>query len=369
MTIRDELPSLEGVTYLNAGTNGPMPRAAERAMREELELAVGRPRIGMSVFEHVFELRARARAALARSVNAPPEQVALTSSTSNGVGIVIAGLEWSPGDEVVTTTEEHQGILSPLDVISSRYGVDVKAVPADDLEDAIGERTRMVAVSHVLWTTGRRLDAARLARAAHEVGASLLLDGAQSVGAIEVDAPGTGADFYAFSGQKWLLGPQGTGGLWVSPDWSSRLWTAQSSFWNLTEGKIGQFRPDAGRYDGGTFETTMLAGIAAAIEWVESLEGGRGGWARLTAENAARARERLAAQPGVSVADQGDAGGPLIALTVDGVEDTAALVGRLAAEGILIRYIPGTPYLRVSVGAWTTDDEVDRLAEALTAGG
>ena len=366
MTIRDQLPSLEGVTYLNAGTNGPMPLAAGQAMREELDMAVSRPRIGMAVFEHVFELRARARAALARSVNAPPEQVAITSSTTSGVGIVIAGTDWNPGDEVVTTTEEHQGILSPLDVISSRYGVDVKAVPADELEDAIGERTRMVAVSHVLWTTGRRLDAGRLAAAAHEVGASLLLDGAQSAGAIPVDAPGSGADFYAFSGQKWLLGPQGTGGLWVSPDWYDRLWTAQSSFWNLTEGKIGAFRPDAARYDAGSFENPLLAGITAAIEWVESLDGGRAGWTELTAANAARARERLRAQPGVVVADQGDEGGPLIALTVDGVEDTAGLVARVARQGILIRYIPGTPFLRVSVGAWTTEDEVERLAVGLT---
>jgi L-cysteine/cystine lyase len=367
MTIRDELPSLEGVTYLNAGTNGPMPRAAEQAIREELELAVRRPRIGMAVFEHMMELRVRARAALARSVNAPPEQVAVTSSTSNGVGIVIAGTDWNPGDEVVTTTEEHPGILSPLDGISSRYGVEVKEVPADELEDAISERTRMVAVSHVLWTTGRRLDAARLAAAAHQVGASLLLDGAQSAGAIEVDAPASGADFYAFSGQKWLLGPQGTGGLWVSPDWYDRLWTAQSTFWNLTGGTIGAYKEDAGRYDGGTFDTTVLAGIAAAIEWVESLEGGRPRWVELTAANAARARERLAAQPGAVVANQGDVGGPLIALTVDGVDDAAALVGRLAEQGILIRYIPGTPYLRVSVGAWTTDEEVERLAVALTA--
>jgi L-cysteine/cystine lyase len=367
MTIRDQLPSLEGVTYLNAGTNGPMPRAAEEAIREELELAVRRPRIGMAVFEHMMELRARARAALARSVSAPPEQVAVTSSTSNGVGIVIAGTDWNPGDEVVTTTEEHPGILSPLDGISRRYGVEVKEVPADELEDAITERTRMVAVSHVLWTTGRRLDAQRLAAAAHEVGASLLLDGAQTAGAIEVDAPASCADFYAFSGQKWLLGPQGTGGLWVSPEWYDRLWTAQSTFWNLTGGAIGSYREDAGRYDCGTVDTTVLAGIAAAIEWVESLEGGRARWTELTAQNAARARERLAAQPGVSLADQGEAGGPLIALTVDGVDDTAALVGRLAEQDILIRYIPGTPYVRVSVGAWTTDEEVERLAEALTA--
>ena len=108
-----------------------------------------------------------------------------------------------------------------------------------------------------------------------------------------------------------------------------------------------------------------MAGIGAAIEWVESLPGGRAGWLAQTADNASRARERLRRQPGVTVADHGDDGAPLIALTVAGQEDTVALNERLGAQGILARYIPGTPWLRVSVGAWTSDDDVERLAAAL----
>jgi L-cysteine/cystine lyase len=367
LSIRDELPALAAASYLNAGTNGPLPRAAAEAMRHELELAERRPRIGRDAFEHVHELRASARAGLARSVGAAPDEVALTNSTTHGVGVVISGFDWNPGDEVITTTEEHQGLRSPLDVISSRYGVDVLELPADEIEDAIGERTRMVAVSQVLWTTGRRLDTARLAAAAHAAGACLLLDGAQSAGAIAVEAATTGADFYAFSGQKWLLGPQGSGGLWVSPDWNERLWTAQSSYWNLEDGVVGTFRQTAARFDAGSADTTTLAGIAAAIEWVESLPGGRDGWQATTAANAVRARARLRDQPGVVVAEHGDEAAPLVAITVDGVDDTAALVARLGEQGILIRFIPGTPFLRISVGAWTTDEEIDRLATALTA--
>ncbi|HEV8451899.1 MAG TPA: aminotransferase class V-fold PLP-dependent enzyme, partial [Gaiellales bacterium] len=214
MSIRSDLPSLEGVSYLNAGTNGPLPRAAAEAMRRELDMSLSEPRIGMAAFQHYRELRERARAALGRAVGAPPEQVALTSSTTQGVGIVISGIDWKPGDEVLTTTEEHPGIRSPLDVIARRAGVRVVELPPDRLLDGISDGTRMVAVSHVLWTTGQVLDAAAISAAAHDAGASLLLDGAQSAGAIAVDAAATGADFYAFSGQKWLLGPQGSGGLW-----------------------------------------------------------------------------------------------------------------------------------------------------------
>jgi L-cysteine/cystine lyase len=366
VSIRSDLPSLEGVAYLNAGTNGPLPRPAAEAMRRELDTSLAEPRIGMAAFQHYRELRDRARAALGRAVGAPPEQIALTSSTTQGVGIVISGIDWKAGDEVLTTTEEHPGIRSPLDVIARRAGVRVVELPPERLLDGIGDGTRMVAVSHVLWTTGRVLDVAAISAAAHEAGASLLLDGAQSAGAIAVDAAATGADFYAFSGQKWLLGPQGSGGLWVSPQWLDRAWTAQSSYWNLEQGVVGDFLPTAARFDGGTLDTVTVAGIGAAIEWVESLPGGRAGWLARTAENASRARERLRRQPGVTVADHGNDGAPLIAITVAGQEDTVALNERLGAQGILARYIPDTPWLRISVGAWTSDDDVERLAAALS---
>jgi L-cysteine/cystine lyase len=365
VSIRSDLPSLEGVAYLNAGTNGPLPRPAAEAMRRELDMSLAEPRIGMAAFQHYRDLRDRARAALGRAVGAPPEQIALTSSTTQGVGIVISGIDWKAGDEVLTTTEEHPGIRSPLDVIARRAGVRVVELPPERLLDGIGDGTRMVAVSHVLWTTGRVLDVAAISAAAHEAGASLLLDGAQSAGAIAVDAAATGADFYAFSGQKWLLGPQGSGGLWVSPQWQDRAWTAQSSYWNLEQGVVGDFLPTAARFDGGTLDTVTVAGIGAAVEWVESLPGGRAGWLAQTADNARRARERLRRQPGVTVADHGNDGAPLIALTVAGQEDTVALNERLGAQGILARYIPDTPWLRISVGAWTSDDDVERLAAAL----
>ena len=179
---------------------------------------------------------------------------------------------------MLTTTEEHPGIRSPLDVIARRAGVRVVELPPERLLDGIGDDTRMVAVSHVLWTTGRVLDVAAISAAAHEAGASLLLDGAQSAGAIAVDAAATGADFYAFSGQKWLLGPQGSGGLWVSPEWLDRRGRPSRATGTWSREMVGDFLATAARFDGGTLDTVTVAGIGAAIEWVESLPGGRAGW-------------------------------------------------------------------------------------------
>ena len=128
------------------------------------------------------------------------------------------------------------------------------------------------------------LEVERLAEAAHAAGAALLLDGAQSVGTIAVDAPASGADFYAFSGQKWLLGPSGSGGLWVAADWIERLWTSQAGYLNLDGGKVGSFKQTAARFDAGSIDTVTLTGIGASIEWVESQPGGRAGWVERTAE-------------------------------------------------------------------------------------
>ena len=213
----------------------------------------------------------------------------------------MSGLDWREGDEIVTTTEEHPGILSPLDVLRQRCGVVPRFVDAGDVAGAVNDRTRMVAISHVLWTTGRTLDLQPIADAVHAVGGLLLIDGAQSAGNIAVDVAATGADVYAFSGQKWLLGPLGSGALWVSPELTQRIWPVTSGYLNLEGGEIGKFKTTAGRLDGGTNDPATVAGFTAALEWVEGLPGGRVRWVEQIAANAAAARERLAEVPGLEL--------------------------------------------------------------------
>ena len=113
----------------------------------------------------------------------------------------------------------------------------------------------MVAISHVLWTTGLILPLPEIAAAAHDAGATLLIDGAQSGGAIPLDMHATGADFYAASGQKWLLGPQGTGALWVHPRHHETLRPATPSYFTYADGHVGPLRPGAARFDPGSIDT------------------------------------------------------------------------------------------------------------------
>ncbi len=244
--IRAELGVLDRLVWLNTGTFGPLPRRTLDAMAAADRLDYERGRTGAWYPAEILELRERLRAALAAVVSVPPETLALTRSTTEGCSIVCAGLGVGPGDEVVTTDVEHFGLLGPLAASGATVRpAKLRGRPPEAALDAIavevGPATKLIAVSHVAWTTGQLLPLDELAG----LGVPVLADGAQSVGAIPVTA--TGVDFYAFSGQKWLLGPGGTGGLVIAPEWIERLAVAAPSYYSQDGyDEAGAFTPKAG---------------------------------------------------------------------------------------------------------------------------
>jgi L-cysteine/cystine lyase len=300
----------------------------------------------------MFELRARARAGIARALAAPPEQVALTSSTSHGIGLVCAGLDWRQGDDVITTTEEHPGLLGPLDELSRRHGVVLRAVPAAEVTAAVGPRTRLVAVSHVLWTTGRRLDLHRVRR---ESGLPVLVDGAQSAGAIPVEVGDL--DYYTVSAQKWLCAPEPTGALYVRDRDALRV-VAPSYASQVSYEISGAFVPKEGaaRFDTGWIGIPTLAGLLCALRTHPEWRYER------AAENAARCAELLAEHVDV-VTPPGHS--TLVSFRPAG--DPAELVASLFDRGVIIRELPGRNLLRASCGWWTNEDDLQRLVAGITA--
>lgn len=363
--LRAELPVLERAAYLNTGTFGPLPRRAVEAVigQERTELELGR--VGKAYWELVRAHRERARAALAATIGAPPETVALTHSTTEGCNIAVASLRLEPGDEIVTTDVEHFGLLGPLHASGARVRVArLRGRPAGEAYEAVaaevGAATRLLAVSHVAWSTGNVLPLARLAELARDAGAALLVDGAQSAGAIPVDVGACGADFYTISGQKWLLGPDGTGGLYVRPELTPVLAVPFVSYFGQQAYEPdGTFVPleGAARFDPGTVPAPALAGLVESLAFAEAAGEERFARARDLAE---RCRERLAERFEV-VTDPGQA--TLVTFAWPG--DTAAAVTALADRGVIVRDIPGSGWLRVSIGFWTAEEELDRLLDGL----
>jgi selenocysteine lyase/cysteine desulfurase len=351
--LRREFPVLGRLAYLNAGTDGPMPFAAGRAALQALESQRDEGR-----WTPHFEARMAALAALregyARWLGCTPDDVALTTSTSEGLGTVLAGLELGPGDEIVTSDHEHPGLLGPLRAARER-GAEVRMVPVRELADAVGPRTRVVACSHVSWVTGEVAPAALAG-----TGVPVVLDGAQGVGAVPVDVRELGCAAYAGAGQKWLCGADGTGMLYVAPGFRDQLRVTAPSYHSFVPGEAaidGPLRETAQRFDTPALAREVVSFSLAALEVLDAA-GMADVHARAT-ELAAGLAERLA-ERGRVVAPRGDT--TLVSWEDD---DPAAARGRLADAGVIVRNLPGRPYLRASVGAWNDESDLERLLGAL----
>src|SRR3712207_5249146 len=183
-----------------------------------------------------------------------------------------ASIDWREGDEGGSATTEHPGCLAPLHNLQWRFGGRGTLIPppgtAERVEAAGSPRTRLVALSHVDWTSGEVLPLEEICALARERDVLTLVDGAQSVGAIPVDAPATGADMYAFTGHKWVLGPEGMGAFYVRP--GCEVPSTNVGFISLPDpsafdaGGGYELRADARRFEASTTSPALAAGFAAA---------------------------------------------------------------------------------------------------------
>jgi selenocysteine lyase/cysteine desulfurase len=356
---RAQFPVLDSLVYLNAGTEGPVPRAAAEAAATRIELELSRGRCGRPYFDELIGLATELRARYAAALGCDFASVALTGSTTDGVNTVIAGLDLHPGDEVITTDEEHPGLLTPLGRARRRHGIHVRVVPWDELAEAASSSTRLIACSHVSWVSGRVMDVPALAAS----GVPVLLDGAQALGAVPVNVHALGCAFYAASGQKWLCGPEGSGCLFVNADRVDDLLIPWPSYGSVARGSdpLDLVPADgAARFDHpfppGLRSAWALASLAVleapGWEWVHSR----------SADLAAALAAGLEAH-GLEVAPRGRS-----TLVSWRVADPDAEVQQLAEAGIIVRSIPGERALvRASVGAWSSAQDIETLTRAAAA--
>lgn len=352
---RAEFPVLERVAYLNTGTDGPVPRRGAEAAAEQMRRELENGRLGRPHFDRLMELAAAMRTRLAAALGCDVGEVALTHSTTDGVATAMATLTLGPGDEVITSDLEHPGLLAPLERARRVRGFSVRVVPFDELASEVGPKTKLVACSHVCWADGRVVDVDAL----RATGVRLLLDGAQGLGAIPLDVPALGCDFYAASGQKWLCGPDGTGSLYVRAEVAEELDPPWPGYGSLAEpGRPSELisHPGARRFDMGVPPGPPTAWSLAALTLLQ--EAGLD-WVSTRAASGAERLAGMLAERGLEVVPRGRT--TLVAWKSPSAEDDVA---RLAAEGVMVRFLPGLDLVRASVGAWTSDEDLERLAGA-----
>jgi L-cysteine/cystine lyase len=355
---RSQFPIFERFAYLNAGTEGPLPARAAEAAKARVDLEVSGGRSGKAYIEGVIELASRTRAGYAEVLGADASDVALTGSTTDGVNTVLAGLDLKPGDEIVTSDEEHPGLLAPLGRARRRTGVEIRVAPFAAIAEAVSPSTRLIACSHVSYVNGQVADVEALTA----TGVPVLLDAAQALGAIPVDMRELRCAFYACSGQKWLCGPEGSGCLYVSRERLDDLlvpWPGYSSVADPERALEFEAAEGAPRLDHG-FPTGVRS--AWALASLEVLAEAGWEWIHQRAVSlAAWLADRLR-ELGLEVAPRGRS--TLVSWRAD---DAQAEVERLGAQGFIVRSIPALGLVRASAGAWSSEHELEGLA-SLAAG-
>jgi L-cysteine/cystine lyase len=230
-THRQQFTALHNKLYFNYGGQGPLPQMALEAIVESYTLLQQEGPFSKKALDRITAQTALTHSAIAQELNVAPETITLTESVSVGCNIALWGLDWHKGDRILITDCEHPGIVAAVQEISRRYGVEVDTCPvlatlnAED-EAAVGAiaahvqpHTRLVVLSHILWNTGQVLPLAEVVQACRQQNSDVLLlvDAAQSVGVLPLNLTELDIDFYAFTGHKWLCGPDGVGGLYVRP--------------------------------------------------------------------------------------------------------------------------------------------------------
>ncbi len=358
---------------MNSGGSGPTPEYVVSAMRDSDDLCSGPAYLeGSAFYARCADANNRAREAAARLVGAAPEDLALTQNTSHGMSLGVAAMDWREGDEVVSTTTEHPGCLVPLHALKKRYGVDIKLVSppvtAEKIKAEMTDRTRLIALSHVDWTTGEILPLEEISALARERGALTLVDGAQSVGNMPTDIPATGAHMYAFTAHKWLLGPEGIGAFYVSPDCEVK--SANLGFLSLAdpysfnvEGDY-ELKSGAGRFEASTMSPALAGGFAAAAE--EAYERGEEGFAEIR-RRADLLMNLLSENPGITLRTPRPAKNGLVSFEVEGVKAKDA-TEKLLEKRFVVRFLPEpTHYVRASTHLFNSDEEIEGLAKAVAA--
>ena len=377
---RQQFSGLLNKTYFNFGGQGTMPQGSFEAIIDTHEYIQQAGPFSGQINGWLTKKVNLLREAIAAELNTPPATISITENVTAGCNIALWGLDWSANDRILMTDCEHPGIIATVEEIARRFGVEVAICPimatlneGDPVEvicSHLTANTRMVVLSHLLWNTGQVLPLKKIAQACHNFSAAktirVMVDAAQSVGSLYLNLPDLEIDYYAFTGHKWLCGPAGVGGLYIS----------EAAFAELNPTFIGwrgvemnaRGKPVAWKQDGSKFEVATSAypeyeGLRSAIathqEWgtpqqryQKICELSQYLWSQLQQVDRITCLKHTPPKAG------------LVSFQVTGI-DHAELVNTLEKQGFLLRTIADPDCIRACAHYLTLKEEIDSLLGAI----
>jgi selenocysteine lyase/cysteine desulfurase len=369
--VRDQFPLKTEPLFLNNGTMGPSPYVVIDAVMNELQTVDRTARYGG--WEDV-------RPKIARFVNAAPAEISLTHNVTDGINVVACGLPLKRGDEVILTDHEHVGNALPWLARARRDGIVIRTfTPAwnasetlERINTLINPKTRAIAVPHITCTIGQVLPAKEICLLGHDKGLWVMIDGAHTPGMLPLDVHDMGCDFFATCGHKWMLGPKGTGFLYVRKDMVEILepyWVGGGSdtAWDVRAGTL-TFRTDAHRFDFATQSSPLYVGLGAAIDFMHHL-GMQNVAARdqALAGNLRKGLQELGDRVEILTPDEKGGYGSVVAFRPRGIPFDKLQVTLLEQHHIITRQVPenGINCNRISTHIYNSFEEVDRFVSTL----
>ncbi len=358
---------------MNNGTLGPMPKSVFNTLMKYFRVQVGNP---FDSYNFLPSFRESVRAKLAAFVNASPDEIALTSNTTEGLNFVINGLDLKAGDEVLMSNLEHPGHIGPWRLKEKRAGLSIKEVPLSPTTRAVDEivgafaaaitpRTRVISISHTVFITGLIMPLKELSKLAHDKGLLILADSAHGVGMLDLDMKALGIDFFASSPYKWLGAPTGIGLLYVRLEALDKVYpTVVSSGWEKNA-KASKLDPSGQRSD------ALLFALDEALNFNNRI--GKSRIERRIKVLAARLKQELAKIPGVKVHTPLD---PYLSAGLTAFSMGGGLESRLCdylreKHNLVVRTTgspeAGTFGVRVSTPIYISAKEVDLVVDGVRA--
>ena len=365
---------------MNTGWSGPSPRSVVEAIKGRLEYESYHGPTSPPVLAGGMEIQQQTVDVVASLLNVSREEICLTQNTTDGLNIVINGLSWQSGDEVITFAPEHSSVLIPVYALQRRLGVRVKVLPLDPdekpdsivekVEAAITPRTRLVCFSHIQYTSGLRMPVDAIREITRPRGIRMLLDGAQTAGHIALDLRAMDCDFYSIPAQKWLLGPDGVGAVYIRQDAIPEVQPVSvAGRAALSHDDQGNYEPNdtsINKFQLTSRSTPLAAGFAEAVRSVQ--QNGMEAVESRAISLAQQLKSMLSEVPGVSVVSpmSEDISSGLTSFQIPGVSPAAAVTRLWEDHKIVTRQISELTGIRISTHFFNTEEELGKLVEAVS---
>ena len=391
-TLRDLCPALGNKVYFNYGGQGPLPTPSLEAMTTSWQRIQELGPFTTDVWPYISGETNKTRALLSRFCGVAPHRLALTENVTSGCVLPLWGLPLETGDRLLISDCEHPGVVAACHELARREGLEVDNLPVQQfrqgreaqhdtdvgvlqaLEDSLQPRTKVVVLSHLLWNTGQLMPIPAVAEQLrqHAQQPFLLVDAAQSMGQIPVDAAAQAADIYAFTGHKWACGPEGLGGVALSErilNQANPTLIGWRSLRDETRAVINDpdpFHHDSRRFEIATSCVPLMAGLRHSLGLLAK-EGPEQERLQIIQSRSSELWRQLNQLPGTTPVLEGEPPAGLVSFQLNhpAGRSPSEIVQILGSKGIWIRNLEEPICLRACTHITSEEKELSQLVEAL----